>query len=117
MNQTTISDSTDIGRSDTTAWREFRRGAQAIIPLIAGAIPFGIIFGTLSVNAGLSVAATLAMSLLVFAGSAQFIASGMVAGGCGVAHHRADDAGGQPAPRPVQRVDRTAHEAPAASAG
>jgi 4-azaleucine resistance transporter AzlC len=58
---------------------EFWNGARDIIPLIVGAIPFGIIFGTLATSNGLSVAATMAMSALVFAGSSQFIAVGMIA--------------------------------------
>ncbi|MGD1895852.1 MAG: AzlC family ABC transporter permease [Phormidesmis sp.] len=62
-----------------SAWREFWTGARDIIPLVVGAIPFGIIFGTLATNNGLSPAATLAMSAFVFAGSSQFIAAGMLA--------------------------------------
>ncbi len=58
---------------------EFLAGAQATIPLIVGAIPFGIIFGTVAVTGGLSPAATIGMSAFVFAGSAQFIASGLYA--------------------------------------
>lgn len=61
--------------------QEFLRGARDTVPLIAGAIPFGIIFGALSVNAGLTPGASLGMSLFVFAGSAQFIAAGLVAQG------------------------------------
>jgi len=45
--------------------QEFLRGARDTIPLIAGAIPFGIIFGALSVNAGLTPGAALGMSLFV----------------------------------------------------
>jgi len=59
-------------------------GANATLPLIVGAIPFGILFGTLAGPSGLSVGATLAMSLIVFAGSAQFIALGLLAGGAGL---------------------------------
>ncbi len=62
---------------------EFLAGARDTLPLIVGAIPFGIIFGTLAVGSGLSVAATLGMSAFVFAGSAQFIAVGLVAAGTG----------------------------------
>ncbi|GAB4441008.1 MAG: AzlC family ABC transporter permease [Anaerolineae bacterium] len=62
---------------------EFLAGARDTFPLIVGAIPFGIIYGTLAVGSGLSVAATLAMSAFVFAGSAQFIAVGLVAAGSG----------------------------------
>jgi 4-azaleucine resistance transporter AzlC len=46
--------------------------------MVVGALPFGIIFGALSMSAGLSPAATVAMSLFVFAGSAQFVAAGLV---------------------------------------
>ncbi|AQZ96529.1 AzlC family ABC transporter permease [Halopseudomonas phragmitis] len=60
-------------------------GARDTIPMLVGALPFGIIFGTLAVASGLSLGATLAMSLLVFAGSAQFIAVSLVASGAGLA--------------------------------
>ncbi|MEB3211538.1 MAG: AzlC family ABC transporter permease [Leptolyngbyaceae bacterium] len=62
---------------------EFWAGARDMFPLVVGAIPFGIIFGTLAVGSGLSIGAILAMSALVFAGSSQFIAVGMVASGTG----------------------------------
>ena len=52
-----------------------------MFPLIVGAVPFGIIFGTLAVRSGLSIVETMALSLVVFAGSAQFIAVGLFAGG------------------------------------
>lgn len=50
-------------------------------PLVIGALPFGIIFGTLAAANGLSFAATIAMSAFVFAGSAQFIAIGLISAG------------------------------------
>lgn len=59
----------------------FFAGARDTLPLIIGAVPFGIVFGTLSGGAGLSAAATMGMSAFVFAGSAQFIAMGLVAEG------------------------------------
>ena len=55
--------------------QEFVHGCRDILPLILGAIPFGLIFGTLAVGAGLSGWQTMGMSALVFAGSAQFIAA------------------------------------------
>ncbi|NJK63205.1 MAG: AzlC family ABC transporter permease [Synechococcaceae cyanobacterium SM2_3_1] len=61
--------------------QEFLWGAGAILPLVLGAAPFGLIYGTLAPSSGLSFAAALAMSLLVFAGSAQFIALGLLAVG------------------------------------
>lgn len=71
--------SSQINRSSPQA--EFWAGCRAIFPLVVGAIPFGIIFGTLAASSGLSFAATLAMSAFVFAGSSQFIAIGLVAAG------------------------------------
>ncbi|RRJ85446.1 branched-chain amino acid ABC transporter permease [Aestuariirhabdus litorea] len=58
---------------------ELLSGARNTIPLIVGAIPFGIIFGTLAVTNGLSAWTAMAMSLFVFAGSSQFIAVGLLA--------------------------------------
>ena len=65
--------------------QEFLHGCRDIFPLIVGAIPFGIIFGTLSIGAGLSTWQTIGMSALVFAGSAQFIAVTLITGGVGAA--------------------------------
>jgi len=64
--------------------QEFWHGVRATFPLVIGAIPFGIIFGALAVNSGLSVAAAGAMSALVFAGSSQFIAAGLVGSGTNI---------------------------------
>lgn len=60
---------------------ELLSGARAIFPLIVGAAPFGIIFGTLAQSSGLSFWGVMAFSLVVFAGSAQFVAVGLVAAG------------------------------------
>lgn len=57
----------------TTPRQEFFAGTQAVIPLILGAIPFGLIFGALAIEVGLTPLETIAMSLFVFAGSSQFI--------------------------------------------
>jgi 4-azaleucine resistance transporter AzlC len=63
---------------------EFWAGVRATIPLEIGGIPFSLIFGALAVNSGLSPAAAMGFSVFVFAGSAQFIASGLVAQGVGI---------------------------------
>jgi 4-azaleucine resistance transporter AzlC len=60
---------------------EFWKGVRDTLPLVIGAIPFGIIFGTLSSQTGLSAAGTIGMSLFVFAGASQFIATGLVGAG------------------------------------
>jgi 4-azaleucine resistance transporter AzlC len=57
----------------------FLEGAKDTFPLVVGAIPFGIIFGTLADTAGLSFYATVGMSLFVFAGASQFVALSLVA--------------------------------------
>lgn len=66
---------------EQTRWRVFLDGMKDTIPLIVGAIPFGILFGALGINGGLSVWALIGMSLFVFAGSAQFIAVGLIQNG------------------------------------
>jgi 4-azaleucine resistance transporter AzlC len=59
--------------------QELLTGARDIVPLLLGAAPFGLIYGTMATAAGLSATAAMAMSLMVFAGSAQFVAVGLVA--------------------------------------
>jgi 4-azaleucine resistance transporter AzlC len=63
---------------------EFWAGFKDTFPLVVGAIPFGLIFGAGAVANGISPAGAQAMSLFVFAGSAQFIASQLVGSGVGV---------------------------------
>ena len=67
-----------------TRGSEFIGGIRDTLPLEVGAIPFGIIFGALAVNSGLSPAAAMGFSLFVFAGSSQFIGSNLVAQGVGI---------------------------------
>jgi 4-azaleucine resistance transporter AzlC len=62
------------------AWREFAAGARDTIPMMVGAAPFGVIFGTLVTASPLTLWHGQLMSLAVFAGSAQFIAVGLIAG-------------------------------------
>ena len=59
--------------------RDFISGVRDTLPLLLGAFPFGMIYGALAIASGLSPAATMTMSALVFAGSSQFIAVGLVA--------------------------------------
>ena len=48
-----------------------RKGALASAPLLIGIVPWGIVAGVAMVSAGLTKAQAVAMSVLVFAGSAQ----------------------------------------------
>lgn len=52
---------------------EFVAGVKAEAPLMLGVLPFGLIYGTLALQAGISAGAALAMSSIVLAGSAQFV--------------------------------------------
>ncbi len=56
----------------------FWAGVRAEIPLVVGVFPFGMIYGALAVNAGLSRLASQMMSSIVFAGSSQFVAAKLV---------------------------------------
>ncbi|HYF95905.1 MAG TPA: AzlC family ABC transporter permease [Symbiobacteriaceae bacterium] len=56
-------------------------GIRAAAPVMLGYIPIGFAFGVLARAAGLSVAETGLMSLLVYAGSSQFIGAGLLASG------------------------------------
>jgi len=56
----------------------FWAGVRSEIPLLVGVFPFGMIYGALALDAGLSRAASQAMSSIVFAGSAQFVTAQLV---------------------------------------
>lgn len=55
------------------ARNEFLHGVKDELPILVGVIPFGMIYGILAISAGLSEAEAQAMSVIVFAGSAQFM--------------------------------------------
>jgi 4-azaleucine resistance transporter AzlC len=58
-----------------------RQGAIAAWPICLGYLPIGLAFGVLAQKAGLPLWAVAMMSLMVFAGSAQFICVAMLATG------------------------------------
>jgi 4-azaleucine resistance transporter AzlC len=60
---------------------EFWNGIKDETPILLGVIPFGMIFGALAMDAHLSAVAAQAMSSVIFAGSAQFIAARLISGG------------------------------------
>ncbi len=62
-----------------TPLSEFVDGARDTIPMMVGATPFGVIFGTLVTAGPLHPWHGQLMSLAVFAGSSQFIALGLIA--------------------------------------
>jgi len=58
--------------------KNFWAGVRAEIPLLLGVFPFGMIYGALALNAGLSKLTSQMMSSIVFAGSAQFVTAQLV---------------------------------------
>lgn len=59
--------------STSSARSRFFDGVKAELPILLGVVPFGLIYGILALEAGLSAVQAQAMSMIVFAGSAQFV--------------------------------------------
>ncbi|WP_372396864.1 AzlC family ABC transporter permease [Azospirillum sp. HJ39] len=66
--------STDTLTIPASPRQEFALGAIHCLPVMAGAVPFGFLLGSLAAKAGLSPLDMGLMSALVFAGSSQFVA-------------------------------------------
>jgi 4-azaleucine resistance transporter AzlC len=63
----------------SAGFSELRAGIRDQLPILIGLLPFGAIYGALAVGAGLSPLVAQAMSVLVFAGSSQLVAIGLLA--------------------------------------
>lgn len=68
-----------MGETDTRA--AFARGFWILAPLWLGVVPFGLAFAVTARSFGLSLLEAQALSSLVFAGSAQLSAVGLLAAG------------------------------------
>jgi 4-azaleucine resistance transporter AzlC len=66
---------------EKTRKQEFWNGVRDEAPILLGVIPFGLLFGALAISANLSTFAAQAMSSVIFAGSAQFIAAKLISTG------------------------------------
>ncbi len=66
---------------DHTTTQEFWHGVRDEAPILLGVVPFGLIYGALAMSAHLTTAAAQAMSSIIFAGSAQFIATQLISTG------------------------------------
>jgi 4-azaleucine resistance transporter AzlC len=64
--------------------RSFREGARAGLPYAAASTVLALSFGVVATDLGMSALAAVVMSAVVFAGSAQFAAVGILAAGGGV---------------------------------
>ncbi len=67
------------------AGNDILQGLIAAWPVCLGYVPIGLAFGVIAQQAGLTPLHIGIMSVFVFAGSAQFIAVSMMAGGAGIA--------------------------------
>ena len=70
--------------SQSTPLSNFLAGARDTVPMLIGAAPFAMIFGALVAAGPLAPWHGQLMSATVFAGSAQFVALGLVAGHAGL---------------------------------
>ncbi len=68
----------------STPLSSFAAGARDTLPMMIGAAPFAAIFGTLAAAGPLALWHGQLMSAAVFAGSAQFIALGLITGHAGL---------------------------------
>jgi 4-azaleucine resistance transporter AzlC len=63
------------------ATEAFSLGLRAVLPILVGVAPFGVIYGVVALQSGISPLAAMAMSAIVFAGSAQFLLAQLVGAG------------------------------------
>lgn len=56
----------------------FLLGARALLPLLLGVAPFGVIYGMVALQSGIPPLAAVLMSSVVFAGSAQFLLAQLI---------------------------------------
>src|SRR5262250_3811261 len=59
----------------------FVEGVRDMLPAVVGMFPFGIVCGVGAIAAGASPLAALAMSMIMFSGAAQIVATQMLAAG------------------------------------
>ena len=62
-------------------FRVFLRGILDVSPLMIPVVPFGLIFGVLSIDIGFSPIETMGMSLIVFGGASQIVLLQLFSGG------------------------------------
>lgn len=62
-----------------TPWPAYFRGIRAAAPFIVVMVPFGMLFGVVGTEAGLSIVEVMTFSIVVIAGASQFTAVQMLA--------------------------------------
>jgi len=64
-----------------TRQQAFSLGLRSVAPMLLGVAPFGVIYGVVALQSGIPPLAAMAMSSIVFAGSAQFLLAQLVGAG------------------------------------
>ena len=54
-----------------TKWQHFKKGIVQELPIQVGVFPFGIIYGVMAIESGLTVIQAFLMSSIIFAGASQ----------------------------------------------
>ncbi len=67
--------------SQPSRGRLFLQGTVAMLPLSIAVIPWGLLAGSYAVESGLTIIESQALSAILFAGSAQLVATGMIKAG------------------------------------
>ena len=62
-------------------FKVFSQGIIDVSPLMIPVVPFGLIFGVLSIDIGFSPIETMGMSLIIFGGASQIILLQLFSGG------------------------------------
>lgn len=63
----------------TSAFDEFKRGVLDELPLQIGIFPFGLVYGILGVESGMSVLETCLLSVILFGGASQIVFTQLLA--------------------------------------
>ncbi|HEY0451884.1 AzlC family ABC transporter permease [Actinophytocola sp.] len=66
---------------ERTRLAELGAGTRDVVPIVVGAVPFGVLFGALAAQADFSVTNTILMSLIVYSGTIQLIGLNMMTAG------------------------------------
>lgn len=80
MSSTVLSHQTEIESKSRLFWQ----GSLAMLPLSIAVLPWGLLAGSFAIDAGLTLLESQALSVILFAGSAQLVAIGMMKAGAGL---------------------------------
>lgn len=78
-------DTDTLPTHQTRRREQLLKGSLAMVPLSIAVIPWGLLAGSFAIDAGLTSLESQALSAILFAGSAQLVATGMFKAGAGLA--------------------------------